>query len=167
MPNRSKVPTPPAAAPGPGREAAGDARQEWLGVLARARNADLQMLWRDLPDKPSWTRLRGPESGLIMLRGRLGGDGRPFNLGEMSVTRCSVRLGCGRVGHGYVGRQDAWQAEVAAVLDGLLQEAASHQAAVAGIIGPLRRIEQDRRERASRQAAATRAEFFTVARGEA
>ena len=30
-----------------------------------------------------------------MVRGRVGGTGAPFNLGEMSVTRCSVRLADG------------------------------------------------------------------------
>ena len=141
------------------------ARQEWLGVLAEARAADLEALWRELPAKPDWRRLRGPECGLVMLRGRAGGDGQPFNLGEMTLTRCSVRLDSGRVGHGYVARQDAWQAEVAAVLDALLQEAATAEAVADGVIVPLQRLKREQEGRASRRAAATQVEFFTVARG--
>ncbi len=33
-----------------------------------------------------------------MVRGRAGGGGSAFNLGEMTVTRCSVRIATGQVG---------------------------------------------------------------------
>ena len=32
----------------------------------------------------------------------MGGKGDAFNLGEMTVSRCSVQLACGTVGHGYI-----------------------------------------------------------------
>src|SRR5512133_3072236 len=93
------------------------ARQHWMSVLARAPAAAIESgLTRDGP-LPDWTRVRGPETGLVMVRGRTGGSGSPFNLGEMTVTRCTVRLGSGATGHAYVAGRDERQAELAAVAD--------------------------------------------------
>ena len=36
---------------------------------------------------PDHENLREPENGLVMVRGRTGGDGAPFNLGEATVSR--------------------------------------------------------------------------------
>ncbi len=66
--------------------------------------------------------LRGPEAGLVMVRGRTGGGGAPFNLGEMTTTRCTVRTDAGFVGHAYVAGRDERLAEVAALADALLQD---------------------------------------------
>ena len=66
-----------------------------------------------------------------MARGRPGGDGAPFNLGEMTVTRCTVRLEDGTVGHAYVAGRDMRQAELAAVLDAVLQGPARRGAMMA------------------------------------
>ena len=68
--------------------------------------------------------MRGPETGLVMVRGRAGGSGSPFNLGEMTVTRCTVQLGSGTAGHAYIAGRDERQAELAAVADALLQDPA-------------------------------------------
>ena len=65
--------------------------------------------------------LRGPEHGLTMLRGRAGGDGSAFNLAEATLTRCSVTLADGTIGHCWRLGRDGRAAEVAAVLDALLQ----------------------------------------------
>src|SRR3954452_8359469 len=100
-------------------------RRRWMGVLARAGAAEIAALLAAGPAPlPLHRRLRGPEIGLVMARGRQGGDGAPFNLGEMTVTRCSVRLEDGTVGHSYVAGRDAGQAELAAVLDAALQDPA-------------------------------------------
>ena len=80
-------------------------RQQWLGVLARAESAALAACVAEAPPLPAHTLLRGPEVGLVMLRGRAGGGGAAFNLGEMTVARCSVRAG-GFLGHGYVAGRD-------------------------------------------------------------
>ncbi len=66
---------------------------------------------------PPIVELRPPEIGLVMLRGRIGGDGAPFNLGEATVTRAAVRLETGEVGIAYVLGRDAAKARLAAVLD--------------------------------------------------
>ena len=105
------------------------ARQRWMAVLARAPAAELAARLDEVPGgMPTHQRLRGPEVGLVMLRGRAGGTGDRFNLGEMTVTRCTVRTADGLVGHAYVTGRDARQAELAALADALLQDPARHDA---------------------------------------
>jgi alpha-D-ribose 1-methylphosphonate 5-triphosphate synthase subunit PhnG len=136
-------------------------RRHWMGVLARASAEEIAARIEGL-ERPPHTRLRGPETGLVMVRGRAGGDGAPFNLGEMTVTRCAVRLADGRIGHAYVAGRDARQAELAAMLDALLQDEARRPALQRAVIAPLAAAQAARREREARRAAATRVQFFTM-----
>ena len=46
---------------------------------------------------PVHENLREAENGLVMVRGRIGGDGAPFNLGEATVSRAAVRLATGEI----------------------------------------------------------------------
>ncbi|NKE47012.1 phosphonate C-P lyase system protein PhnG [Roseomonas frigidaquae] len=133
-----------------------------MSILARAEAAEIAARLDPLPGLPAHKRLRGPETGLVMVRGRTGGDGAPFNLGEMTVTRCAVRLADGTVGHGYVAGRDARQAELAALLDALMQDPERRPGLEAAVIGPLERAQADRRASQARKAAATRVEFFTM-----
>ena len=59
-----------------------------------------------MAEPPDYVELRAAESGLVMVRGRIGGDGAPFNLGEATVTRATVRLASGEVGFAYVLGRD-------------------------------------------------------------
>jgi alpha-D-ribose 1-methylphosphonate 5-triphosphate synthase subunit PhnG len=136
-------------------------RADWIGTLARARGEAIAACLDGL-DLPTHERLRGPETGLVMLRGRAGGDGAAFHLGEMTVTRCSVRLACGTVGHAYRAGRDARAAELSALLDALLQDPARRPALHAAVIAPLAQAERDAADAASRKAAATRVEFFAM-----
>ncbi|MDP3416816.1 phosphonate C-P lyase system protein PhnG [Falsiroseomonas sp.] len=138
------------------------ARRRWMSILARAGADEIAARLDHLPALPGHKRLRGPETGLVMVRGRTGGDGAPFNLGEMTVTRCAVRLADGTVGHGYVAGRDARQAELAALLDALMQDPARAPALEAAVIGPLEQAQSERRAAQARKAAATRVEFFTM-----
>src|ERR1700745_3903656 len=95
------------------------ARRRWMAVLARADAGELQ---DRLGTFPECQLLRGPETGLVMVRGRTGGGGAPFNLGEMTVTRCTVRTESGLVGHAYIAGRDAKRAELAALADAMMQE---------------------------------------------
>src|SRR5262245_60537425 len=122
-------------------------RSRWMSVLAKASESDVEEAWQALDDRPLYRLIRGPEVGSIMVRGRAGGTGAPFCLGEMTVTRCSVALEDGRVGHAYVGGRSAPHAEHAAVLDALLQDAARRPHFEATVIGPL----VERREAARRR----------------
>ena len=139
-------------------------RQAWLAVLAKADAVELERRWSALGVAPEFRHLRPPETGLVMLRGRMGGAGAPFNVGEMTVTRCTVVLTDGTVGHGHVGGSDARHAELMALCDALLQTDARRADVEARLIAPLAAAREARRQRAAARAAATRVEFFTVAR---
>ncbi len=139
------------------------ARQRWMSVLARASADAIAAQLEGAPALPPSTVLRGPESGLVMMRGRAGGGGSPFNLGEMSVTRCTVRNAAGFVGHAYVQGRDHHQARLAAELDAALQDPAHHAALEQAVIAPLAAAQQAARDEAAAKAAATRVQFFTMA----
>jgi len=141
------------------------ARRRWMGILAKARPAELEETWRGLAPRPGYRFLRRPEMGLVTMRGRMGGNGRPFNFGEITVTRCSVHLDTGTVGHAMVAGRCARHAELAAVFDALMQDNERCAAYEMSLIAPLALRQQSRREDAARKTAATRVEFFTLARG--
>jgi alpha-D-ribose 1-methylphosphonate 5-triphosphate synthase subunit PhnG len=138
------------------------ARRRWMAVLARATATELAALLDRHAEKPRYTKLRGPEAGLVMVRGRTGGGGAPFNLGEMTVTRCTVRTDSGQVGHAYVAGRNARQAELAAVLDALLQDPLQAFALQANVIAPLAAMQQALRTATSAKAAATKVQFFAM-----
>jgi alpha-D-ribose 1-methylphosphonate 5-triphosphate synthase subunit PhnG len=140
-------------------------RKAWMGLLARAEAGELGRLWRAAGAEPDHICLRPPEIGTVMVRGRAGATGAPFNLGEMVVTRCAVRLGDGRVGHGHVQGRGKDHARHAALVDALMQgpEAAHLRAAV---LDPLAGAEAARRAGRAARAAATKVDFFTLVRGE-
>jgi alpha-D-ribose 1-methylphosphonate 5-triphosphate synthase subunit PhnG len=141
------------------------ARKAWMGLLARAPADRLMALWNGASLSPDCKILRAPEIGGVMVRGRMGGTGAPFNLGEMTVTRCSLSLPDGTVGHGYVQGRSKPAAEIAAKLDALMQ---TDQAGTIrdAILTPLQRSEDEKRKQRAAKAAATKVEFFTMARGE-
>lgn len=137
-------------------------RAGWMGLLARAPVARLAAL---LPDLPAHSFLRRPETGAVMLRGRTGGTGAPFNLGEMTVTRCVLRLDTGEVGHAHVQGRDRVHATRAAAVDALMQGPGA-DAVRARVLHPLATEEAERRRIRAARAAATKVEFFTLVRGE-
>jgi len=141
-------------------------RRDWLGVLARAPAAVLEAALASFDPLPPYKRLRPAEAGLLMARGRIGGDGNAFNLGEVSVARCAVSMEGGVLGVGYALGRDLRKAEVIAVLDGLLQQAEWRGRVAAELIEPeTARQARARTERAAK-VAATRVNFFTMVRGE-
>ncbi|WP_444454551.1 phosphonate C-P lyase system protein PhnG [Rhodobacter capsulatus] len=141
------------------------ARAATLSLLARAPGARLATL---LPDLPPFDWLRRPEVGAVMVRGRMGaGGGAPFNLGEMTVTRCALRLADGRVGHAAVQGCDKGHATRVAVIDALMQGEEEEAARIeTAVLAPLRAEEATRRRIRAEKAAATKVEFFTLVRGE-
>jgi len=141
-------------------------RQEWMAVLAKASAETIEPLWQDVPDKPTWARLRQPEIGMVMVQARTGGTGQPFNMGEMTVTRCVVRLTNGSTGHAYVAGRDQWHAELAAVIDALMQVPERRDELRRIVIDPLSKMQADARCRTARRTAATKVDFFTMVRGD-
>ena len=142
-----------------------ETRRGWQAVLAQADTAALEAAWAALPDRPTVERLRPAECGLAMVRGRMGGTGRRFNLGEMTVSRCSVRIPGGAVGHGYVAGRDRRKAELVAAFDALLQDEARRPALARDVLGPLAAARAEAVAAQGRRTAATRVEFFTLVRG--
>lgn len=137
-------------------------RQRWMAVLARASAPEIEHLLAGCDELPGYTVLRGPEAGLVMARGRTGGGGAPFHLGEMTVARCSVRTQDGYTGHAYAAGRDLRQVELAALLDGVLQNPARHDVQQA-VVAPLAQRQAERRAGTAAKAAATRVQFFTMA----
>lgn len=141
-------------------------RQCWMAVLSRADVHALEQTWDDLDAPPAWEYLRRPETGLVMVRGRMGGAGRRFNIGEMTMTRCAVQLvGTWIAGFGYVAGYAHEHALLAALFDALLQDASRHQEIMDALISPESERIAKNKARKSKQAAATRASFFTLERG--
>lgn len=138
------------------------ARKTWMATLAKAAPARLADL---LPDLPPHSVLRQPEIGAVMVRGRVGGTGTAFNLGEMTVTRASVRLETGEVGHAWVQGRDKGHALRAAAVDALLQTSRAAEV-TAQVLQPLEDEARARRERRAAKAAGTKVDFFTMVRGE-
>ncbi|MPZ45554.1 MAG: phosphonate C-P lyase system protein PhnG [Betaproteobacteria bacterium] len=134
-----------------------------MATLARAPLDMLEAGFKFLP-VPGYTWLRRPETGLYMVRGRVGGSGNRFNLGEVSVTRCVLRLHEHHVGIGYVLGRSHRHAELTALADAMLQSEAHRKAVRNILLAPIQRHLDDERRRMARKVAATRVDFLTVAR---
>ncbi len=141
-------------------------RKTWMSVLAKAPVEALALAWDEADLGPNYRWLRRPETGAVMVRGRMGGTGLPFNLGEMTVTRCALELADGgAVGHGYVQGRDKGHAERAALCDALMQTDA-RGAVVETILTPLAAQAAVAKGQRAERAAATKVDFFTMVRGE-
>ncbi len=142
-------------------------RKQALDILAGAP-ADVLFQHYDLmaSDMPAATPVRGPEIGTVMVRGKIGGGGAAFNLGEASVTRATVKLESGEVGHSVVLGRDQTKARIVAHLDALRQRPDWVSRIDGEIIRPALAVMEDEQRRKAEETEATRVDFFTVARGE-
>jgi alpha-D-ribose 1-methylphosphonate 5-triphosphate synthase subunit PhnG len=142
------------------------ARRAVLRITVRATRSELEnalaMFWPDLTARD----LRPAESGLTMLRGRIGGDGAPFNLGEMTMSRAAVVLCTGEVGHGHVLGREPARARLIAIIDALWQRQVERAAIEAHVLEPVRSRLMQEQAQAQAQTAATKVDFFTLVRGE-
>jgi alpha-D-ribose 1-methylphosphonate 5-triphosphate synthase subunit PhnG len=139
-------------------------RQRWLSLLAKAPAQRLEELWGEIGPVPAYTILRRPEIGLVMVKGRISGSGDPFCAGEMTVTRAAVRLESGEIGFGYVGGRHPRQAEIVAAIDALGQRPDWQRPLEDKVVAPLAHEADARRQLTKARAAATKVDFFTVAR---
>ena len=142
-----------------------DARKSWLAVLARAERAKLEEAVAGLSPQPKWRVVKPAESGLAMVRGRAGGTGQQFNIGEMSVARSVVQVEGGAVGVGYVAGRDKRKAELVALLDALLQDGPFADRLKRDLVEPLAERQAASRQKILSKAAATKVDFFTMVRG--
>lgn len=141
-------------------------RRTVMATLARANAEELAgpiaRHWQTLDIRD----LRAPEIGLVMVRGRIGGDGAAFNLGEATVTRAVVELPGGYRGYGQrLGRQPM-AARLAAVVDALWQDNAERARVESEIVAPIRHRLAAEISRSKAQTAATKVDFFTLVRGD-
>ncbi|MCP3394235.1 phosphonate C-P lyase system protein PhnG [Bradyrhizobium sp. CCGB12] len=140
-------------------------RKAAMAVLAHAEAGEIAARLRTIP-LPSHQDLREGENGLVMLRGRVGGDGAPFNLGEATVSRAAVKLASGEVGFGYTLGRDGEKARLIALCDALVQSGDFGAAVERNVIAPLREQLMIRRQQAAAETAATKVDFYTMVRGE-
>ncbi|MGQ2908174.1 MAG: phosphonate C-P lyase system protein PhnG [Aliihoeflea sp.] len=137
-----------------------------MGVLARTPRAQIEHALTAFGPLPPHREMRKPETGLVTLRGRIGGGGDAFNMGEATVTRASIRLETGEVGHAYALGRDASKARLSALIDAAFQNPSLHDCVIAKIFEPLARAEADGERRKTEETAATKVDFFTMVRGE-
>ncbi len=140
-------------------------RKAVMAVLAHSATADIAARLGTMA-LPVHEDLRQPENGLVMVRGRVGGDGAPFNLGEATVSRAAVRLSTGEIGFGYTLGRDREKAKLIALCDAMVQSAELAGAIETQIVAPLRIAMVEKRNRKVAEAAATRVDFYTLVRGE-
>lgn len=141
-------------------------RRERLSVLAMADTDALVERWQSLDIDPSFTLPRAPQTGIIGLRGRIGGGGDAFNFGEATITRATVRLSSGAIGHAYALGRDHAKAKLSAVIDALSLDEAWRERIDQDIIAPLRAVMDARDKKRAAETAATKVDFFTMVRGD-
>ncbi|MBI5122110.1 MAG: phosphonate C-P lyase system protein PhnG [Rhodospirillales bacterium] len=158
---------PQAGSSGPSSNAA---RARWLAILAQAPKQVLKEAWGRLEAKPDYRLIRAPETGLALVRGRIGGVGQRFNIGEMSLCRCSLAVDDGQggevAGHGYVAGCDQDHALYVALFDGLMQLPPHGARLESDLIAPQEKTQADAKRQSVETAQASRVEFFTMVRGE-
>lgn len=142
-----------------------NARQAWMGLLSRAPEGAIRDHLNSVIPHPEYTWLRVPEIGTVMVRGKTSGTGSAFNLGEMTVTRCVLKLDTGEVGHAYVQGRRKQCAEAAALVDAMMQTDYADTVQTM-VLEPLKSALNDNKAQRAAKAAATKVDFFTMARGE-
>jgi alpha-D-ribose 1-methylphosphonate 5-triphosphate synthase subunit PhnG len=150
-----------------------EARKQWMSVLARSSREALKTALDAAlhgTRAPAYDWLRAPDIGLAMVRGRIGGTGDSFNLGEVTVTRATLRLrmddGSATVGVAVHKGRDKERATLAAFADALLQTPSYSDRVRKHVIEPLAAGIAQEKRRKQAEAAGTKVEFFTMVRGE-
>lgn len=145
-------------------------RKDWLRILTLSDKSKVMDMLNNRIDAREMEYLRKPETGLAMVRGRSGGTGKPFNLGEVTVTRCVVThedSSTGRQIRGVacvVGR-DKKYADAVARLDAIFQDSALGPEARDQVLPELRADRESTVAKRASKTAATKVDFFTMERG--
>ncbi|MEZ8822928.1 phosphonate C-P lyase system protein PhnG [Vibrio amylolyticus] len=141
-------------------------RQNWMSVLAKSQHAELMTRWESLSLNPEYAMVRQPEIGLAQVRARMGSTGRQFNIGDTTITRAVVKLSTGELGYSYLQGRNKQHAEVAAVIDALMQTSTHQQALQEQLIDPLAALKQESESMRAKEVATSKVDFFTLVRGE-
>ena len=140
-------------------------RQERMRLLALAPETCLDAALSGII-LPGYRIVRGPETGLVMARGRVGNTGDVFNIGEGLVTRCAVQLEDETLGHAWIMGESPRHAELAALCDALWQRESCATLLDKKLRPRLEQAIEAKRKAAARDAAGTKVNFFTFVRGE-
>lgn len=143
-----------------------ESRTPLMRICAYARESELQSALDAMGALPAIEDIRQPQTGLLMLQGRIGGKGQAFNAGEATVTRAVVRIKGGATGFSFVLGRSARHARLAAIVDALGQDQTYRQALEEKLVRPVSQRLAAARRLAAEQAAATKVDFFTLVRGE-
>ena len=142
-------------------------RQQLLSTLARSTFSDIETLWNGNPVKHGYRHIRKPETGMVMAVARAGGNGEPFNMGEVTVSRCTLRLDSGETGFGYVRGRNLKHAETIALIDALGQKQDDDSRHIFDELLPgLQQLLENKNQQKQSDAEKTRVDFFTMVRGE-
>lgn len=141
-------------------------RQALMGACACATLEEMAAAIELFGQAAEAVDVRPPEIGLVMVRGRVGGDGAQFNTGEATVTRAVVRLSTGELGYSYLLGRARDRARRAAIIDALGQDPARRATLEEAFLRPVMSRSARERLTARRKSAATRVNFFTLVRGE-
>ena len=142
------------------------ARKSAMALLARASFEELCNGLELAGCSLECEDMRPAEVGLIMARGRISGNGRPFNLGEVSVSRAAVRLACGTTGFSYLLDRDPSRARLAAIADDWWQTDNKRSSIETYLLQPVRTRIAAEKHKQRAQVAATQVDFFTMVRGD-
>lgn len=141
-------------------------RQHWMSVLASANFEQLSQYWQVQRLSPDYQLIRAPEIGLAQVQARMGATGKRFNMGDVTVTRCVLKLANGNLGYSYLSGRNKGHAELAAVIDALMQSENYQEALMQSIIEPLQAKRVEQQQQRQQQVASSKVDFFTLVRGE-
>jgi len=148
-----------------------DLRQRRMAALALVDEATLEAEAAKISEAFSWTFIRRPEAGLVMMEGRAGNSGQRFNIGEMLVTRCALRLepytgSPATEGYAFIRGNRPRHAELAALFDALSQQESWGEELERILFTPLACKREEKLRQSAVKTAATKVDFFTLVRGE-
>ena len=140
-------------------------RSKWMSILSKSSDKSLANLFQSTEIYSAYKILKKPEIGSVMVRGKIGGTGELFNVGEVTITRCSILLNTGKMGFSYIQGRNKKKAITAAICDALMQTHLSPQIRNKILI-PLIKEEELRKKNIAKKAKATKVDFFTLVRGD-
>lgn len=141
-------------------------RQKNLSILAKASLVTMRKYWESIGANATFVFLKKPEVGMAMVRAQAGGGSEDFNMGEMTMTRCVVRLDSEEIGYGFVAGRSKKKSELIAIIDASWQTESLKKIIEEKIIDPLYRLQIYREQKVAEDTKTSKVNFFTMVRGE-
>lgn len=141
-------------------------RSEWMTVLALSHPSDIEERLEGVGPLPQFSFVRRPHHASVALRARSSRTGVLFEPGEMTMTRCIIKIDPDVFGYAYVGGRNLRHAALAALLDAVLQRGGDQQMLVQTLISELKSLIDRRQEQVRRQAQASAVDFSVQMQGE-